>query len=440
MTGASMSEADLGAQLALAADALRAERLEEVRHAVERLTAAAPEDVRVQNLRGLYYFRLERYSDAQKVYRELASKHPKDTALRLNLGLTELKLGDHVAAVDSLRRVILSEPNNQRAQGYLGLALMRSGDLRAAQKAFTLSGQRELEERVAMRLRELEEEGSLQRTELERAASIGSTLLDGDQPFVSPEHEDGASDGARAVGRWQLRAPGERVPLPTEDLHAITPPLAIRSAEPVASFASARMLRASPGGDLFALAEGGMLITSVVERAYTRTTGVVSSAATLTFEPLRRRARGQVLEELFGDEEAPMFAATGRGMMLVSPRGGHFVLLRLEDDIVYVREQHAFSFDDSLAWENGRMPGAGADVMPPRLVQFRGQGSIVLRSERPLFTLKVDPNTPHIVEASNLAGWFGRVQPKLLRGENGEPTPYVECSGEGALLIEEPRA
>ena len=436
----SLSEAELGAQLALAAEALRAERLEEVRHAVDRLVAAEPDDVRVQNLRGLYYFRLERYGDAQKVYRELSSRHPKDTALRLNLGLTELKLGDHAAAVESLRRVIVVEPNNQRAQGYLGLALMRAGDLRGAQKAFTLSGQHELQERVAMRLRELEEEGSLQRTELERAATIGSALLDGEQPFVSPEHEDHSGDGARGAGRWQVRAPGERVPLPTEDLHAVTPPLAIKSAEAVASFASARMLRASPGGEVFALAEGGMLVTSVFQRVYTRTSGAVSSAATLTFEPLRRRVRGQVVEELFGDEEAPMFTASGRGMMLVAPRGGHFVLLRLEDDIVYVREQNAFSFDDSLGWENGRMPGAGPDVMPPRLVQFRGQGSIVLRSERPLFTLKIDPNTPHIVETSALAGWFGRVLPKLMRGENGEPTPYVECSGEGALLIEEPRA
>ena len=71
--------------------------------------------------------------------------------------------------------------------------------------------------------------------------------------------------------------------------------------------------------------------------------------------------------------------------MLVSPRGGHFVVLRLEDDIVYVREGHAFAFEDGLGWENGRMPGAGADVEPPRIVQFRGQGRIVLRSQRPLF-------------------------------------------------------
>ena len=36
-------------------------------------------------------------------------------------------------------------------------------------------------------------------------------------------------------------------------------------------------------------------------------------------------------------------------------------------------------------------------------------------------------------------GWLGRVIPSLLTDENGLPTPYVECSGEGYLLVEPPR-
>jgi uncharacterized protein (AIM24 family) len=113
--------------------------------------------------------------------------------------------------------------------------------------------------------------------------------------------------------------------------------------------------------------------------------------------------------------------------------------LRLEEDVLYVREPLAFAFEDSLGWENGRMPGASADVQPPRIVQFRGQGRVVVRSLQPLFTLKLEPEATHIVDALALAGWIGRVQPRLLRTESGEPTPYVECTGEGMLLIEEPK-
>jgi uncharacterized protein (AIM24 family) len=437
--GGGARDEEIVGHLKAAAEHLRAERLDHVRATLERLTGLAPDDLRVQNLRGLYLFRVERYAEARDVYRMLVVDHPSDVSLRLNLGLAELKLGDNPAATESLRMVIEAEPHNQRAQGYLGLALMRSGDLRGAKVAFQRAGQHELEERVARRLVELEEEGSLQRTELERAASQGSSLLDAEQPFRSVDGEVGETSAPSMAGRWQLRAAGERLPLPSDDPLARTPPLRIHPAEPVASFASARMLRAAAGGEAFALAEGGLLVTSVVDRVYTRTIGAVASSSSLTFEPLRRRVRGQVVEEAFGEEAESMFLAAGRGAMLVSPRGGHFLLLRLEEDVLYVREGYAFAFEDTLGWENGRMPGAAADVEPPRIVQFRGQGRVVLRSSTPLFALKLEPEASHIVDALALAGWIGRVQPRLLRTEQGEPTPYVECSGEGVLLIEAPR-
>ena len=426
-------------QLQAAAEHLRAERLEEVRAALDRLTGMAPDDLRVLNLRGLYLFRMERYAEARDVYRMLVVDHPRDTALCLNLGLTELKLGDNAAAQESLRRVVDAEPNNQRAQGYLGLALMRGGDLRGAQLAFARAGQHDLEARVARRIVELEEEGNLSRTELERAASQGSSLLDGEQPFRNVDTETTSSAGPMGAGRWQLRSAGERLPLPTDDPSARTPVLKIHSAEPVASFASARMLRGAIGGEAFAMAEGGLLYTTLTDRIYTRTVGAIASSSSLSFEPLRRRVRGQQVEEAFGEDPEVMFVATGRGSMLVSPRGGHFVLLRLEDDILYLREAHAFAFEDTLGWENGRMPGAARDVGPPRIVQFRGQGRVVIRTAVPLFTLKLEPDASHIVDAVALAGWIGRVTPRLLSTEEGDPTPYVECTGEGVLLIEAPR-
>ena len=432
-------EARLVAQLALAAEHLRHEQLDQVRAALDKLTASAPDDLRVQNLRGLYLFRTERYAEAREVYRVLVIDHATDAALRLNLGLVELKLGDHASAAENLRRVVEAEPGNQRAQGYLGLALMRAGELRGAQQAFHKAGQRDLEDRVAARLAELEEEGNLQRTELERAAGVGSSMLDGEQPFSAPENEAMQPDAPRGTGRWQLRVPGERLPLPSDEPAPTTPRLVIAGADPVAAFASARMLRGTASGETFSLADGGLLVTTVTGRVHTRTVGALSSSATLTFEPLRRRVRGQAVEEAFGDDPDSMFIASGRGTMVVSPRGGTFVLLRLEDDIVYLKEGYAFAFEDSLGWENGRLPGAGGVVEPPRIVQFRGQGRIVVRSAFPLFTLKIEPDAPHIVDAQALAGWIGRVQPRLLRGESDEPTPYVECSGEGVLLIEEPR-
>jgi uncharacterized protein (AIM24 family) len=95
-----------------------------------------------------------------------------------------------------------------------------------------------------------------------------------------------------------------------------------------------------------------------------------------------------------------------------------------------------YAFEESVHWENGRVPGAPGDG--GRVVQFRGSGRLVLRTPRALFTVKIDPDAPLYVDGGALAGWIGRVVPRALHGEGGEPTPYVECSGEGVLILEEP--
>jgi uncharacterized protein (AIM24 family) len=110
--------------------------------------------------------------------------------------------------------------------------------------------------------------------------------------------------------------------------------------------------------------------------------------------------------------------------------------LALADDIVYVRETALFAFEESLHWENGRMPGGGPDAM--RVVQLRGQGRIVLRAARAVFSLKLEAEASLFVEAAALFGWIGRVVPRVLPGQDGEPTPYIECTGEGVLILEEP--
>ncbi|MGZ3441224.1 MAG: tetratricopeptide repeat protein, partial [Polyangia bacterium] len=215
-------------------------------------------------------------------------------------------------------------------------------------------------------------------------------------------------------------------------------PLVLSPPLPVAAFATARLLRAGALGEPFALAEGGMLVVRVDGKLPTRTFGAIASSGQLTFEPLMRRVRGQPTDEPFGDGADAMFYANGHGLVVVAPRGAKFTALALADDILYVRETALFAFEENLHWENGRVPGGGPDSM--RVVQFRGTGRLVLRAARAAFSLKIEPEQPMFVEATALLGWIGRVVPRVLHGQDGEPTPYVECSGEGVLILEEPPA
>jgi len=438
MTDAVGDERRLAEHLQRAGEMLRGEKLDEAEREIEDALRIRPQDLRARNLRGLFLFRAARYDEALAAYLELCGSYPNDAALRLNLGLVELRMGRHAEAAENLKRVVTAEPDNQRAQGYLGLALMRAGELGSARDAFHRAGQEELARQVEERMAHLGEEAVAARMDLRRAANEGERILDGDQPFGAVELES-PMDEARRGGAWQLRVPGERPPLPGPEgppTGGRFEPLVLSPPLPVAAFATARLLRAGALGEPFALAEGGMLVVRVDGKLPTRTFGAIASSGQLNFEPLMRRVRGQPTDEPFGDGADAMFNANGHGLVVVAPRGAQFTALALADDIVYVRESALFSFEENLHWENGRVPGGGPDSM--RVVQFRGTGRLVIRAARAAFSLKIEPEQPMFVEATTLLGWIGRVVPRVLPGQDGEPTPYVECSGEGVLILEEP--
>jgi uncharacterized protein (AIM24 family) len=440
MTESVGDERKLAEHLQRAGELLRGEKLEEAEREIDCAIRIRPQDLRARNLRGLFLFRAARYDEAMVVYHELCGTYPNDAALRLNLGLVELRMGRHADAAESLKRVVATEPDNARAQGYLGLALMRAGELGLARDAFHRAGQEELARQVEERMAHVGQEAVAARMELRRAANEGERVLDGEQPFGAVELEPPV-DEAKRGGAWQLRVPGERPPLPGPEgptTGARFEPLVLSPPLPVAAFATARLVRAGAMGEPFALVEGGMLVVRVDGKLPTRTFGAIASSGQLAFEPMTRRVRGQPTEEPFGDGADAMFFAVGHGLVVVAPRGAKFTALALADDIVYVREASLFAFEENLHWENGRVPGGGPDSM--RVVQFRGTGRLVIRAARAAFSLKIEPEQPMFVEATTLLGWIGRVVPRVLPGQDGEPTPYIECSGEGVLILEEPPA
>jgi thioredoxin-like negative regulator of GroEL len=431
------AEQKLSEHLQRASELLRSDKLDDAERELESALKLRADDLRARNLRGLLLFRAGKYEEARSAYLSLMQAYPNDAAIRLNLGLVELRMGRYSDAATNLKRVLEAEPENARAQGYLGLALMRSGDLASARDAFMKGGQPELAKQVEERMGQADD-ALKARVELRAAAQEGERALDGKTPFAAVELEP-PMDEARRGGAWQLRLPGERPPLPGPEGVAggvSVLPLLLEPPRPVASFATERLLRPGGLGGPFALAEGGMLVMSVEGRLPTRTFGAIASNGQLTFEPLMRRVRGQATEEPFGDGAEAMFAAVGLGLMVVAPRGAQFTLLALADDIVYVREPSVFAFEENLHWENGRVPGGGENA--PRVVQFRGTGRLVVRTQRVAFTLKIEPEAPLFVDQTTLLGWIGRVVPRVLHGENGQPTPYVECTGEGVLILEEP--
>ena len=118
--------------------------------------------------------------------------------------------------------------------------------------------------------------------------------------------------------------------------------------------------------------------------------------------------------------------------MVASSCGEVFTAVLLEDDILYLREEYVFAFDPDLRWENGRIPGSDVHV-----AQFRGKGCVALRTPKEPLSVKLTADRVMYVESDVLAGWIGRVVPKLVSPAAGGRTSasFVECSGEGVVLL-----
>ncbi len=205
---------------------------------------------------------------------------------------------------------------------------------------------------------------------------------------------------------------------------------------PLSEFATARLIRPEDGDHSFETGAGGFLIARVKGRMFARSEGVSVTGGTLRFQVASRHVRGSSTGEPFASDGRDMFAVSGEGHLIASPLGEHFSVVALDDDILYLREQSVFAFEDQLRWENGHVPGSKATL---RMVQFRGTGEVAFRSKRPLLSIKLAPEHVLHVDGSALSGWIGRVVPraKTASARTDAQDMIIECSGEGVVLVEE---
>ncbi|MBI5533394.1 MAG: tetratricopeptide repeat protein [Deltaproteobacteria bacterium] len=428
---------------------LQEDRVHEAKEEIENALRLQPRDAKGQALLAMVYFRLGMYPRAISIYEEIIASFPSENSPRINLSLCYLKTGQPERARTLLEEVVRIEPKHERAWGYLGLAFERLHDLERARHCFERAGQKAMARRmIDQAVGSTPTEGKAaepaEKTEVRRAAAEAfHGLDDGDASFTIA---NGVNSDAVPAGGWQeVSAAHPAVPPP-----ARVPTLAPAAApEPIVVGAPAHRLPHFARETTFAFpadARVALVDRSVLVRVHNGfgvrldlVRAMIGPTAGIQATPLFRRTRGRVEDLWLGSSTRPLSLVTeATRLVLQATRDRRLAPVLLDGDFVYVREDSLAGFDQSLSYENGRLPIGEGEAA--NMVRVHGHGYVVLDMPAGFGAVEVTSSSSVVVRRDAILGWSGRLVPRALAAMEA-PVELRECvafSGDGCVWIEAP--
>ena len=438
------SDQEFDRALQRGSDALAQGKPDDAQPALEKALRYKPTNQRARNLLGLALFKLGELGRAEEIYRGLIEDHPADPTLRVNLGLVFLKQNASSEAVRCFETALDLSPTHQKAQNYLGLALAQKGELLRAREWFLKAGNEAMAQRMAQ---------ALQQSPIrEVAAGAEETLQKEEQPWRPAVEESSEKSGQESSEKreqgWVASTPqaqplppvvSETAPEPSQPPAATPGEAAAEAQAPsMAQFTQSSRLAIPEGGGGFSIGPSEVLI-QVKGEMLTRLDGLVASWGQVSMKPEMKRFRGKATDKPFGDGARRMLRAAGEGRFVIAREGRRFTALELADEPAYFREETLFAFEESVLFENGRVPGrSGLDL---HLVHVRGKGKLLLCTAGVPKAVDVVRGEALRIPMDQLVGWHGPlIQPRLVAivEEAPEMGVALELSGEGRALLDVP--
>ena len=198
-----------------------------------------------------------------------------------------------------------------------------------------------------------------------------------------------------------------------------------------------RALAAPAGGSAPFEVQRDLLLVRVQGEMLSRLEGLLSVSGTVQYVPEMKRFRGKATDKAFGDGERRMVRLAGAATVTMAARGKFFLPIDLADESAYFLEDNVFAFEETVVFENGRVPSRIAPDL--HLVHLRGKGRVLLAIPSPARSVAITPGVGCAVPMSVLVGWHGSLTPKIVglpEERDGVATmPSVELTGEGYALV-----
>jgi uncharacterized protein (AIM24 family) len=202
-----------------------------------------------------------------------------------------------------------------------------------------------------------------------------------------------------------------------------------------------RSILAGPSGTAPFEIHPEQIVVRVQGEMLTRLEGLVAVSGTAQYVPEMKRFRGKATDKAFGDIERRMVRVSGAATLLLHPRGRTFVALEMNDESAYFLEESVFAFEESVVFENGRVPSKIAPDL--HLVHLRGKGKVLLGVPSACRAIAVTPGVACVVPMPVLVGWHGTLTPRIVglpeEREGSAAIPAVELSGDGYALLSPPK-
>src|SRR5205085_1924812 len=256
-------------------------------------------------------------------------------------GAEALQRGDAQTARQLLEESLRSKPDHQRARNLLGLSLFKLGELVKAERIYRSL----LEENPA----DTSLRVNLGLVFLKAGAASDATRCFETALDLSPDHKKAQNYlGLALAQKGELARAREWF---------------LKSGNAAMAERMERELAASPLREVAQKAEGALSSPRPFKSALEPGESVPAKGAEegaswgqLALKPELKRFHGKPTDKFFGEGGRRMLRASGAGRFIISREGRTFTALELGDEPAYFREETLFAFEESIVFENGRVP------------------------------------------------------------------------------------